>query len=114
MSTSATPTPTRGVPVTLNGAEYRLRYSMRMLRRIREEMGAEVLMQGVVADNLCTMLWYGLGAETSPLSKDDLDDAVDLENMADVVTALQKAMGMKPTPSAPLPAPAAPEVASGT
>lgn len=106
MSGEKTPAPTRGVPFELDGVTYRLRYSMLRLRQMREEIGEDIAKEGVTDERLVDALWYGLGAKESPLSKDDIADLVDLENMAVVVKALQKAMGMK-VPSEPLPAPAA-------
>lgn len=88
-----TPRPTRGVPVMLDGVEYRLRYSLRTVRKIREELGATVLEKGVTGADIGKMLWYGLVPGHPNLTLDDVEDAVDLEHLPELTEALGKAMG---------------------
>jgi len=112
MSTSSTPTPTRGVPFTLGGAEYRLRYSFATRRKIVEAMGDGVFTDGVKADQIPEFIWLGMGGEASGLTLAQVEELVDFQNLEEITTAMKTALGVKATaadPSAP-----APEAAPGS
>lgn len=107
---TTTPTPRRGIPITLaDGQEYRLRYTLGTLRQMREKFGKEMeqgLGQGQVAD----VLLMGLRDHHPNLTKEQLEDLVDGENLKDVTEAMMRALGAggKVTPPPPVPPPTPP------
>lgn len=110
MTEARTPPPTRGVPVELDRTRY-LRYTLATMRTIREEFGKE-LAAGISDDKLAKVLWYGLRGEDPTVTIEQVEEAIDLENLSTVMDAMRKAMGQKARveriagPPEPAPAPA--------
>ncbi len=94
---SSTPAPTRGVPITIDGKEYRLRYSFATLRAIREELkGDDPLSGSFTTDRLSLMLWYGIGREESGFAdRNAFEDALDLAHLQEYTEAFSRATGSK-------------------
>ena len=93
-------TPTRGVPVTLAGRTYKLRYRPGDIRRIEEATGGKLfdgtLFSHMSMGDLLGMVYHGLTHLKDPnITMEFLDDELDLEDvkpMLDGITALlQKA-----------------------
>lgn len=95
MSATETPTPTRGVPITLDRVRY-IRYSLRVLRELREKFG-DKLEAGLSGDNLAEVLLLGLRGDDPELTVTVLEDLIDLEHLDEVMVAVKKAMGRKAT-----------------
>ena len=95
---TATPAPQRGVPVELDKTR-RLRYSFATRRKLIEDLGGEeALMKGLVGEQICKVVWYGLVWEDPNLTIADVEEMVDFENLMDVVSAMSKALGYKTKP----------------
>jgi len=103
----APPAPTKGVPIMLDRQRY-LRFTLKTLRKIREELGEDALTAGVSGEKLAKVLCYGLQGDDPSLTPDQVEDIIDLSQMDDLVVALRKAMGQKATitvdPRTPAPA----------
>jgi len=92
----STPSPTRGVPVDLDGETYFLRYSLKTLRQLREEFGEDVLERGEIAgDDVAKFLWYGLRDGHPDLTVEQIEDMVDLQNLPRVIEAVVEATGQR-------------------
>lgn len=89
-----TPTPTRGVPVLLD-RERRFRYTLRTIREITKEFGEGALSMELTGEKLAKVLWHGLKHEDPDLTVEQVEDAIDLENLHEVLDAMKKAMGTK-------------------
>ena len=100
------PAPTRGVPIMLDRQRY-LRFTLRTLRRIREELGDEAMKAGVSGEKLAKVLCYGLQGDDPELTWERVEDIIDLAQLDEVTVALRQAMGQKavvavdPRPPAP-------------
>lgn len=105
------PTPTRGIPITLDRVRY-LRYTLKTLRLIREEFGEKAFGDGVSGDSLAKVLWLGFVADDPTLTIDRVEDLIDLERLDEVLAAVKQAMGNKA--EVKLVDPLAPPPATGT
>lgn len=85
-----TPSPTRGVPVTIDRQRH-FRYSLATLRKIEEELGGLDKIEGV--GNITHVLWLGLKHEDDELTEAQLAELIDAEMLPDVILAMRKAMG---------------------
>lgn len=102
--TSSTPTPTRGVPITLDRPR-RVRYPLGILRKMQDEMGA-AFMGAMQVEKITKILWYGLIHEDPNLTEEQVDNMVDLENLSEVTAAVAKATGQRIQEGDPPTAPA--------
>jgi len=108
----APPAPTKGVPIMLDRQRY-LRYTLKTLRKIREELGEDALKTGVSGEKLAKVLCYGLQGDDPSMTWEQVEDIIDLSQLEDVVIAMRKAMGQKAAvtldPRTPAPAASAGE-----
>lgn len=102
-----TPTPSRGVPVTLDRVRY-FRYTLKALRAIREEFGDNALKEGVSGEKLAKVLWLGLVGDDPSLTPELVEEMIDMEHLDDVTAAMKKAMGQKSKVESVPPQPAEP------
>ena len=93
--TTKTPTPTRGVPLTLDGVERRLRFTLRTIRQLKEKLGKTALEEGVSTDLLAELLWFGLKHNDPSLTVEQVEEMVDLEQLTEVMDAVAKATGQR-------------------
>jgi len=111
------------VPIVLDKLRH-LRYTLRTIRKIREEFGADAIEDGVPAALLGKFVWYGLTHEDPDLSLEQVEEMVDGQNLEEVSNALLAAFGQKPTvnppsatgvadaPVADAPSPASPDMST--
>lgn len=88
-----TPSPTLGVPVTLD-RERHLRYTFGTRRRMIEEFGGEEAMKAKMSgDGLIKILTFGLRGEDPDITESVVEEMVDMQNVGVVVDAMIKALG---------------------
>jgi len=92
-----TPTPTRGVVVQLD-RERRLRYTLGVMRKIREEFGKDAVEEGFANDDLAKLFLYGLQHEDPDLTLEQVEEMVDGENLKSLTDAMVEAFGQKENP----------------
>jgi hypothetical protein len=79
--------------------ERHLRFSLKTTREMREEFGAKALEEeGLPADLVSKLLWFGLKHEDPELTIADVEEMIDLENLADVMTLVAQATGNRAQP----------------
>lgn len=93
---TSAPTPTRGVPVELEGKKYYLRFSLAAIKNIAGGEDEEHFFKHMTMAKLGPMLLAGLQASAPELTLEQLEDMIDLQNLAEVTEALGKALG-RPT-----------------
>lgn len=86
------PTPTKGVPLVLDGVTYHLRCSLATRNRLIAEFGEEGLskMKGEAIGKVVLEFMRG---STPDMTLEKLEEIIDMENLSDVVEAMVKAMG---------------------
>jgi len=89
-----TPPPTRGVPITLDKLRH-LRYTLASVRHIREAFGEERLSTDLNPEDLGTLLWIGLRDEDPTLTKEQVEDLVDLRYVEACMEAIEEALGAR-------------------
>jgi hypothetical protein len=89
-----TPTPSKGVPITLDRPRF-FRYTLGTLRKIREELGDEALREGVSGEKLAKVLCMGLQGDDPDLTPEKVEEIIDLQKLEEVVSAMRQAMGQK-------------------
>jgi hypothetical protein len=87
------PTPTRGVPVELEGKTYYLRFSLAAMKSIVGDENEENFFKNMTIAKLGPMLLAGLKASAPELTLEQLEEMIDLQNIAEITDALGKAVG---------------------
>lgn len=109
------PTPTRGVPIELDRTRH-LRYSLATTRKMREKFGDTFEKEGIGDEAIAEVLWFGLKHEDDEITIEAIEEMVDLQNLATVMSCVMEAMGQKVNPQlavvAATPAAAEQQVAS--
>ncbi len=92
---NTTPTPTRGVPLEIDGTTRYLRFSLKTMRLIREKLGEDILEKGVAAQAMGDVLYLALKDSDPELTLDIVEDMIDLENMHLASAAIIAATGQR-------------------
>jgi hypothetical protein len=95
VSNDANPTPTRGVPLELDGKTYYLRCSLATRRRLIQEMGGEEGLKKLKGDDVGKVILEFMKDSAPEMTLEKLEDLIDMQNFQDAVDAMAKAMGQK-------------------
>lgn len=87
-------TPQRGVPLTLEGKTYYLRFSLRTIRELSGD-DPDAFFKKMSVSTLGPLLLAGLKKSAPDLTLDDLEEMIDTQNIDEVTEAVTKALGRK-------------------
>lgn len=91
----ATPTPTRGVLLELGGKKLYIRFSIATRRRLIGALGGEDKLKSLSGDQISTVVLEGVRAGDPDVTKEWLEEEIDMQNISYVVEKLSEAMGQK-------------------
>ena len=92
-----TQTPTRGVPLNIDGTKRLVRFSLKVQDDIREALGGKDIMKdGLTSDAIGTVLYYAMRASDPTLTLEAVKEMVDMQNISVASEAIIEASGMVP------------------
>jgi hypothetical protein len=103
------------VTITIDGKEYRVRFTLRALKDLQQDHGISVLSGNATGDagKLAAILYYGLRASHPEITLDWVEDNVDTTMLAAMTPALAYAMSGKQPQETASPNPERPKVVNG-